>query len=155
MKKIFFTIVSVIVTVYLFTSCDNGGWDPEEQKIVDHQIIEQYVKEKGLNGQFTDSGLYYEILVEGTDAKPNISCNVTVNYKGYYTDGEVFDEGTVNDYPLSNLIGGWKEGIPHIGKGGKMILVIPSYLGYGHNPHNDIRSDAVLVFDVQLIDFTY
>ena len=154
MKKRVLALITVVFATFLISSCDKG-WDAEEQKVIDHQIIEQYAKEKGLNGQFTDSGLYYEILVPGTDAKPNLSCNVTVKYKGYYTDGEVFDEGTVNDYPLSRLIEGWREGIPYIGKGGKMILVIPSHLGYGHNPQGDIKSDAVLVFDVQLIDFTY
>jgi FKBP-type peptidyl-prolyl cis-trans isomerase FkpA len=43
--------------------------------------------------------------------------------------------------PLNNLIAGWKEGLPYIGEGGKIKLVIPSHLAY---------NNGVLVFDVTL-----
>ena len=142
----------LFASVVLMYSCNNG-WDSDEQKVIDHQIIEQYVKENNLNGEFRESGLYCVIYDTGTVAKPTINSNVTVKYKGYYTDGELLDEGTIKSYPLSSLIRGWQEGITLIGKGGKEKLVIPSHLAYGHNPQNDVRSDAVLVFDVELIDF--
>ncbi len=148
-------IFPLIAFSMLFTmnSCSKK-WDSEEQKAIDHQIIVQYAKENNLDGTFTESGLYYVIYVEGTDAKPTISSFVTVKYKGYYTDGDLLDEGTIKSYPLGNLIDGWKEGIQLIGKGGKMKLIIPSHLAYGHNPQGNVRPDAVLVFDVELIDFS-
>ncbi len=144
--------LSVFSLLIFFSACDKG-WDLEEQKAIDHQIIEQYAKENNLDGEFTESGLYYVIYDSGTIAKPTINSYVTVKYNGYYTDGSPLDSGTIKDYPLNNLIQGWKEGIQLIGKGGEMKLVIPSHLAYGHNPQGDVRPDAVLVFDVELIDF--
>ena len=152
MKK-FPAIIITFLLFAVFSSCEKS-WDSEEQKIIDHQIIEQYAKENNLNGSFTESGLYYVIYQEGSEAKPTIESKVTVKYKGYYTDGKLLDEGTIKNYPLGNLIRGWQEGIKLIGKGGKMKLIIPSYLAYGHTPSGDVRPDAVLVFDVELIDFS-
>jgi FKBP-type peptidyl-prolyl cis-trans isomerase len=143
----------ILMSGFIFGSC-NKGWDEEEQKAIDHKIIEQYAKEYQLDGQFTSSGLYYVIYNEGTEAKPDLFSNVTVKYQGYYTDGESLDEGMIKDYPLNRLIKGWQEGIQMIGRNGKMKLVIPSHLAYGHQPQGDVRPDAVLVFDVELIDFS-
>jgi len=71
-----------------------------------------------------------------------------------YLDGVKLDEGSLNDYSLSHLILGWQEGIQFIGKGGKIKLILPSVLGYGHNPPSGVRADAVLVFDIELKDFS-
>ena len=151
MKKRSLLLLALFAVVLI--SCKKG-WNADEQKIVDQNIIEQYVKENNLDGEFTPSGLYYVIYDSGTVAKPTVNSLVTVKYNGYYTDGESLDEGTIKNYPLSSLIPGWKEGIPLIGKGGTEKLIIPSHLGYGHVPQGDVRPDAVLIFDVQLIDFS-
>ncbi len=144
------------LSVLLVTSCGKdktGYWDQEEQNATDKQLIEEYAAAQDLNGQFTSTGLYYEVIKQGGMGRPVPSSRVTVNYKGYYLDGVKLDEGSINDYPLSSLIRGWQEGLQYIGKGGKIKLVIPSVLGYGHNPTSGVRQDAVIVFDVDLVDF--
>ena len=144
-------------TVVFMSSCGkdkSGYWDQDEQNLTDRKLIEEYAEAHNLNGTFTSSGLYYLVLVEGGMARPTPTSLITVNYKGYYLDGELLDEGTLNDNPLQNLILGWQEGIQYIGKGGKIKLIIPSALAYGHNPPSGVRQDAVLVFDIELIDFT-
>jgi FKBP-type peptidyl-prolyl cis-trans isomerase len=85
------------------------------------------------------------IIEKGNDSHPVASSTITVNYKGYYLDGDVFDEGQFFTAPLSNLIEGWKEGIPLIGEGGKMKLIIPSHLAY---------NDRVRAFDITLHYFS-
>ena len=117
---------------------DDSG---EEQKRLDHEEIEQYAADQNLNGQFTNSGLYYEIIVAGSGNHPTLSSVVTVSYHGYYLDGKTLDQGSNYTSLLNNLIAGWKEGIPKIGEGGKIKMVIPRHLAYG---------DAILVFDVTL-----
>jgi FKBP-type peptidyl-prolyl cis-trans isomerase FkpA len=89
----------------------------------------------------------------GDGVKPTSSSIVTVAYKGYYTDGEVFDESSASGitFPLQNVIKGWTEGIPLFKEGGSGTLLIPSHLGYGSNDSNGITGGSVLVFDVKLI----
>ncbi len=111
-----------------------------------HQEIEQYAADNQLNGQFTASGLYYEIIEQGNGNYPTASSTVTVTYKGYYLDGTVLDEGALFTAALSNLIDGWKEGILLISEGGKIILIIPSHLAY--------KDNKVLAFDVTLHYFS-
>jgi len=99
------------------------------------------------------SELYYIIEATGGADKPTPANMVTVTYEGSYTDGEVFDANSNITFPLGNTILGWQLGIPIVGKNGRLKLVIPPNLAYGPNPNNDIRKNAVLVFDVELHNF--
>ncbi|UKI39050.1 MAG: FKBP-type peptidyl-prolyl cis-trans isomerase [Alistipes putredinis] len=81
----------------------------------------------------TDSGLLYEIILEG-DAEviaKNDKDEVMVNYKGTLKDGKVFDENDSTKFSLNRVIRGWSEGMKLVGKGGKIKLYVPSDLGYG------------------------
>jgi FKBP-type peptidyl-prolyl cis-trans isomerase FkpA len=150
------TTLVILFALIFFNSCNkdnNEYWNPDEQKEKDHQLIEEYVENNNLNGEFTQSGLYYVIYDNGNSLKPSFDSYVTAKYNGYYLDGTSLDEGTIENYPLQRLINGWQEGISYIGKQGKIKLIIPSYLAYGHNPSGGIRSDAVLIFDIELLDF--
>ena len=53
------------------------------------------------------------------------------------------------------VIPGWEEGIMMMKKGGKRTLIIPSGLAYGPNGQpGAIPANSVLLFDVELLDFT-
>ena len=101
------------------------------------------------------NGIEYYYMIENTGSaeRPTPANMVTVTYSGAYTDGEVFDANENISFPLANTIIGWQAGIPLIGKNGVIKLVIPPDLGYGPNPNNGIRKNAVLVFDVELHNF--
>lgn len=104
----------------------------------------------------TESGLYVLIDKEGGSAKPTVHDYVTIHYKGTLTNGKPFD-GTTDapaSFLLSGLIEGWKEGIPYFGKGGNGTLIIPPYLGYGPNDVGDIPGNSVLIFKIELVDFS-
>ena len=116
------------------------------QRDKEHTEIEQYAAANNLDGTFTASGLYYKIIESGSESHPNIYSQVTVKYKGYFLSGEVFDEQEVVTFNLINLIEGWKEGVPLIGSGGKIMLIIPSHLAYGDN--------RVRAFDITLYNFS-
>ncbi|NJB87576.1 FKBP-type peptidyl-prolyl cis-trans isomerase [Lewinella marina] len=110
--------------------------------------------------ELDDTGLLYHISAPGSTEKPTVNSGVTVNYVGAVTNGRVFDRsanGPVS-FPLSNLIEGWKLGLPLIGRGGKIRLLIPSELGYGSRGscsfgQCSICPDSDLVFDIELVDF--
>jgi len=142
--KYLFLIISISILSF---SCNK-----DEDK-----TIEEYLSENNLNAQKHESGLYYIIENEGIGEHPKVSNVVTMNYKGYYLDGEKFDSsydrGKPLVHPLNELIRGWQIGVPLLKKGGKGKLIIPPNLGYGSHPTNRIRDNAILVFDIELIDF--
>lgn len=125
-----------------------------EQAKIDEEIIVKYIADNNLNATATGTGLYYVIDEVGTGAQCNSSSTVTVNYKGYFTDGDVFDqsEATGATFGLQQVIKGWTEGIPYFKEGGKGVLLIPSNLGYGTKKTGSIPANSVLIFDIELLD---
>ena len=141
----------LIVAVVLFSACDK-----ESQEDIDDEIIQQYLSDNSIDATKDDSGIYYIITEEGTGDHPDINSEVTVRYKGYLTDGTVFDETTGNStatFPLSGLIRGWQIGIPKLKQGGKGTFFIPSDLGYGDQATGNIPANSVLIFDIELVSF--
>ena len=130
----------------------------EELLEKDIKEIEDYIEDKNLDAIQLDEGVFVVIEEEGSSEKPGLSNIVTVDYKGYYLeDEEEFDssysKGTPLEAPLTNLIQGWQIGMQEFGRGGSGIILIPSGLGYGALPPSGIRRDAILVFEIELIDF--
>jgi FKBP-type peptidyl-prolyl cis-trans isomerase len=151
MKKIIPLTVVLFAVILSFSSCKKNS---NFQSTVDHERIAAYVKANNLQGQYTASGIFYVIDTAGTIPHPTISSTVTVDYKGTLLDGTVFDQHNDISFPLSQVIKGWQEGIPLIGPGGKILLIIPSGLGYGSKQKGSIPANSVLVFDVTLHSFT-
>ena len=147
MKYLFLPII-----LLAFASCTK---DPQKLLEKDIEKIQDYLLDHNLTATATPSGLHIIVENEGTGGHPTISDEVTVFYKGYFTDGEVFDQTGAQPatFPLSSVILGWQEGIPVFGKGGKGTLLLPSALGYGAYPPPGIPKNEVLIFDVELIDF--
>ncbi|TVZ14679.1 FKBP-type peptidyl-prolyl cis-trans isomerase [Maribacter sp. MAR_2009_72] len=111
-----------------------------------------YINDNNLDAQKSASGLYYVIENQGTGAAPTASSDVTVAYKGYFSDGSVFDDsqGDGITFNLSGVIAGWTEGITYFNEGGSGILLIPSRLAYGNAGRSGIPGGAVLIFDIEL-----
>jgi FKBP-type peptidyl-prolyl cis-trans isomerase FkpA len=137
-----------------FSFCKKKKENKVDQAAEDEKIITQYISDNKLNATATGSGLYYVITSQGTGTQPISSSKVTVKYKGYLTNGSIFDQ-TTNvgaTFSLSGVIQGWQEGIPLFKKGGKGMLLIPSALGYGAQAQGSIPANSVLIFDVELLD---
>jgi FKBP-type peptidyl-prolyl cis-trans isomerase FkpA len=114
--------------------------------------IVKYIADNHLKATRTASGLYYVIEEEGKGKQPTADSEVTVAYKGYFTNKTVFDQSDEKgiSFPLSGVIAGWTEGIQYFKEGGKGILLIPSDLGYGPQGQGPIPGGSVLVFDIKL-----
>jgi FKBP-type peptidyl-prolyl cis-trans isomerase FkpA len=125
-----------------------------DQATADENIITKYIADHQLNATATGSGLYYVITTQGTGVQPSANSVVTVNYKGYLTDGTVFDRSPAGGFvtSLTKVIQGWQEGIPLFKKGGKGMLLVPSALGYGSQATASIPASSVLIFDIELVD---
>ena len=108
--------------------------------------------------QSTASGLHYKIIEDGAEEKPAMTDSVLVHYKGTRIDGTQFDSsydrGEPATFPLKGVVPGFGEGLTKIGAGGKIILYIPSDLGYGNTPRpgGAIQPGDTLVFECELIE---
>jgi len=157
LKKI---IAGIIVVASLSGCLKKGGstrtcqYDPCAYKAPDNEVqaVQSYLTAQGISNAVKHcSGLYYVIENPGSGAQPNACSYVSVHYKGYLTDGTVFDEGDYQTY-LSGVVLGWTNGIPLIKKGGRIHLYIPPRLGYGSEPYGPIPANSILIFDVDLLD---
>ncbi|MFN3586679.1 MAG: FKBP-type peptidyl-prolyl cis-trans isomerase [Moraxellaceae bacterium] len=104
----------------------------------------------------TASGLQYEVLKEGSGAKPAATSTVKVHYEGKLIDGTVFDSsvqrGEPVSFPLNQVIPGWTEGLQLMSPGAKYRFVIPAKLAYGETGAGPIPPHAALVFEVELLE---
>ncbi|MQP24127.1 peptidylprolyl isomerase [Flavobacterium sp. LMO8] len=142
-------------------------------------IIENKVKEittLKATGTKTASGLIYQVIKKGANKKPTNGTQVSIYYAGFLENGELFDTnyedvaklyGKYNDQkaqqgvyaPMPSTIGnlqfipGFIEGINMMNYGDKLMLYIPSNLGYGQQGAGDvIPPNANIIFEVELLE---
>ncbi len=104
----------------------------------------------------TASGLQYEVLAEGSGAKPAASDRVQVHYHGTLLNGEVFDSSVRRGEPatfgVTQVISGWVEALQLMPVGSKWKLYIPSDLAYGaQGAGQSIGPHTTLIFEVELL----
>jgi FKBP-type peptidyl-prolyl cis-trans isomerase FkpA len=116
--------------------------------------LEENAKREGV--MTTESGLQYEVLVEGDGAQPTAADTVKVHYRGTLLDGTEFDssykrnEPTV--FPLSRVISGWTEGLQLMKEGSKFKFHIKPELAYGERATGSITPNSTLIFEVELLE---
>jgi FKBP-type peptidyl-prolyl cis-trans isomerase FkpA len=103
----------------------------------------------------TESGLQYEVMVQGDGAKPSATDTVRVHYHGTLIDGTVFDSsvdrGQPAEFPLNRVIAGWTEGVQLMSVGSKFKFTIPSEIAYGARGQGQIKPNSTLIFEVELL----
>jgi len=138
-----------------WAGCDDA-LTPEEQMEVDRQLIESYVAQNGLEGFYTDTGIFvsFEEEVSGTDS-PNSTSTLELVYTGKFLDGEEFDssQGLAVELSLRQVIPGWREGLQYFTEGSEGTLIIPSPQAYGTRGTRDgsIPPNTVLLFEIELL----
>lgn len=133
----------------------------QAQMDADDEKLQAYFKEKGLNPQKTESGLYYVIDRKGNGEQIQRGQKVTVDYTGTNLDGKPFDSNVDPQFnhvePFSFNVGvgqvipGWDEGVMLLREGSKARFFIPSPLAYGQRDMGpDMGANAILVFNVDV-----
>ena len=118
------------------------------------KFFEDNAKKPGV--KTTATGLQYEVISEGSGAKPKASDEVTVDYVGTLLDGTEFDSsikrGKPASFPLNGVIPGWTEGLQLMSVGAKYKFYIPGKLAYGAQGQQQagIGPNETLIFDVEL-----
>ena len=152
MKKI-----ALLFTCILLASCLNDDNDiipiinTIDYDAVNETDIITYLSDNNLTAEKTASGLYYIITSEGDGDSPIASSNVTLGYKGYFLNGNVFDESTNATFNLAGLITGFSEATQLLKEGGSGTFILPSRLAYGTQGSGSISPGDVIIFDINLI----
>jgi FKBP-type peptidyl-prolyl cis-trans isomerase len=144
-----------------------------EQLAIDTVIIDNYLKEKAVVAQKTESGLRYVIEKPGSGANAMAGQTVRVNYSGFLLDGRCFDSSIESVARANNVynearapyepielqlgyrqvIPGWEEALSLMNKGSKMTVFIPSGLAYGAQRRSElIAENTILRFEMELVE---
>ncbi|WP_130735011.1 peptidylprolyl isomerase [Flavobacterium sp. J27] len=144
----------------------------ETKKIKAEEIAK--LKEEGTK---TKSGIIYKFITKGEGSKPQKGTTVYVNYAGFLENGELFDSNYEEvsktygkfdpiraqkkgyiPFPFEfgnkqRLIPGFTEGIELLSFGDKIIVYIPSNLGYGaQGAGNVIPPNADIIFEIEILE---
>ena len=153
-------LIITLFAISMLVSCKKENLTFQEQLDIDVAIIETYLADNNITA-LSDQNVYYVIDEEGTGSTyPNSGSLVSMGYSGKVMngDGSIFDSADSTNplkTQLTNLITGWQIGIPKFKKEGKGTLYIPSGYAYGvFGSGNAIPGNSVLIFDIELLDFT-
>ena len=85
---------------------------------------------------------------------------VLVHYRGWFINGEVFDQSYSGDwapevhvpvsFAASEVITGWTTALLHMQEGEHWEVYVPYQLAYGESGRGDIPGHSVLIFDMRL-----
>lgn len=106
------------------------------------------------------NGVVKKVITEGTgDLVPNGS-KVSVHYVGTLpTTGEIFDSSRSRDSPFEfdlgqgRVIKGWDQGVASMRVGERAVLTCQPDFAYGSSGQGKIPANAVLNFEVEVLDF--
>lgn len=105
------------------------------------------------------AGLHVEVIREGTGAPITPGNQIDAHYLGQVWNGNIFDNSYDRGEPLSFTVGigmvirGWDEGLIGVREGSRVVLSIPSELGYGDAgvPQASIGGGDTLVFVTDVV----
>jgi FKBP-type peptidyl-prolyl cis-trans isomerase len=126
----------------------------QKNKKAAEAFVAENVKKEGV--VTLPSGLQYKILKQGKGRKPTPDDQVECNYRGTLLDGTEFDSSYKRNQPsilpVKKLIKGWSEALQLMPVGSKWQIFIPPHLAYGERLVGGIGPNAMLTFDVELLD---
>lgn len=146
-------LILVLFPVITFMSCGKDSNCPEITATApasEVASLKSYLDANNIVATADDRGFFYNIAATGSGDRPNGCSGITVNYTGKLTNGVTFDDGTNSSFYLTQLITGWREGIPLIAPGGTITLYLPPSLGYGSTATTSIPANSILIFVIEL-----
>ena len=125
-----------------------------------------------------ESGIKLAFTNKANGEKPAVGSSVKMSYAGYFSDGKLFDSNRlevaeefmtvdparkaanmyvpslVKDYgPEARLVAGFREALLNMTVGDKVVVFIPSHLGYGERGYPPvIPANEDLIFEVELTE---
>jgi FKBP-type peptidyl-prolyl cis-trans isomerase FkpA len=147
---------ALLFLIFIGPACLKGS-DPCTPKTPASESaqMQAYCAGNGITPTAHSSGLLYQIISQGSGTAATANSTIFITYVGKLADGTIFDQqsnASATGWPLNQLIEGWRIGIPMIQKGGQIKLVVPSSMAYGCQGYGSIPGNAILFFDITLVD---
>lgn len=100
-------------------------------------------------------GVLMRYIEHGTgEVRPRANNVVSVKYRGTLINGTEFDSNMNDGYPaafrLRDLIVGWQIVLTQMVAGDKVMVYIPSAMGYGDRREGNIPGGSTLIFEIHL-----
>lgn len=157
MKKYLF-ILSVLVMGLASCSKNNGTpqppFDAAAQAKIDDDAIKAYLVAHPTITAVKDLNhpeLYYQVLQAGSGDPLTENSQIVVSYKGTNIKDVEFQSTDNFSFKLSdNLIAGFKLAVSKLKNGGKILVFIPSALGYGPYANGPLPPNSVLIFTITI-----
>ena len=153
--KLKYLLFACLMIAVAFSSCKSEpGISPEEQLAADEILIKDFIAKNNTPAIRHEYGVYYQIIEPGTGSLVyNANTSITANYTLRLLNGNsVPQPAGPLDFKLGGVIPGWQIGIPLIQKGGRIRLIVPSGYAYGPEGRSGIPSNAVLDFEIELVN---
>ena len=154
LKNLRFPFVLLLLIFSGFSCLKNKGCSPRTPSSESAEMM-AFATANGITPITHSSGLLYQVINPGSGPTASTSSTVYITYVGKLLDGTVFDQqanASATGWPLNQLIEGWRVGIPLIQKGGEIKLIVPSSMAYGCQKYGVIPSNAILYFDITLVN---
>lgn len=102
---------------------------------------------------FTQSGIAYKVIKEGTGDYFNEDDVVNIRYEGRRLNGEVFEasDEEPDTFDLTSTISGFAEIVQLMKPGGKVTVVIPPEQAYGAMGTNNIEPNETLIYNIEAL----
>jgi peptidylprolyl isomerase len=147
--------VSVALAVLALAGCSRGEEEPPPPT--------NFAPELGVDigaMERTESGLYVQVLQEGTGEPPRPGLRIGVEYRAWLVDGTQVDStlpGRPQRVTLDEdfMVDGFMEGVQGILMGEERLLVVKPELGYGRDPVPDVPPGSWLVFRLKRVPPEY
>ena len=146
---VLFCLLFALFTQSACSKSEKGCATPTPSTLSEDQQILDYFAANKITYTKDSRGFYYQIIKPGNATKPNLSSTISITYNGTFLNKSSFDGGSTT-FTLGGLITGWKYGLPLIGEGGEIVLLLPSNLAYGADGRDCIPPNTPLYFNVKL-----
>lgn len=131
----------------------------KNQYAKDSIAIVEYWTQHHLNGVIKDEyGNWYIKQEAGSGKQIQENDSVTIHYIGKLLNGQEFDNSYFRNQAFTFVVGkkqvieGLDKGIRDFQKGDRVTLFIPSGLGYGDKSVGKIPPNAVLIFEMEILE---
>ncbi|HET6244936.1 MAG: FKBP-type peptidyl-prolyl cis-trans isomerase [Bacteroidetes bacterium] len=126
----------------------------------EHKILKKYIKENNISESSYSDGIYLIFEKKGEGKKITQGMKVSINYRGSFLNGEVFDDTFADkksfDLTLGTseqVISGLEIAIKKMNNGGKAKIIIPSHFGFGESGSSTgiIPPNTTLIYEVEIL----
>lgn len=162
MKQIF-TVLLILIALSCQNKPDSNSSSkaPSEADLIemnrslitrDRGEITEFISKNNIPFTETATGLWYNVITEGTGEKVDMGDNVTFDYECTLINGERCYSGSQTiRVGYADAGSGVTEGLRMMTKGSEYLFIIPPYLAYGHTGDGDmIPGRAILLYRIRI-----